>query len=108
MRSTCSRRQMLSLFAGAGVAMHARPTFGAMDAGLGATAAANGVVFGSAAGPVIDKDLAYRELYKIHTRIVTTDVALKMGTIAPRPGPKQYDSSDRLLQFCRQSKIPMR
>jgi len=108
MRSIFSRRQMLSALACAGVTMRAHPTFAAIDAGLGATAAANGIVFGSAAGPVVDKDLAYRELYKMHTRVVTTDVALKMGTIAPRPGPKQYSSADRLLQFCTQNKIPMR
>ena len=108
MRLTCSRRQMLSLLAGAGAAVHTRSAIATTDAGLGAVAAANGIVFGSAAGPVIDKDVAYRELYTTHTKIITTDVALKMGTIAPRSGPKQYASADRLLQFCNQNKIPMR
>ena len=103
-----SRRRMLSLLAGAGVGICTRAATAATDPNLGEVAAANGIMFGSAAGPVIDKDLAYRALYETHTRIVTTDVALKMGTIAPRPGPKQYGSADRLLQFCAQNGIPMR
>ena len=65
-------------------------------------------VFGAAAGPVIDKDHAYRELYQAQTRIVTTDIAMKMGTIAPQPGPKRFESADRLLQFCASNSIPMR
>jgi endo-1,4-beta-xylanase len=108
MRAGFSRRQMMSFLAGAGVATYAKPTLAKDVSNLGSTAAANGIVFGSAAGPVIDKDVAYRELYKIHTKIVTTDVALKMGTIAPQSGPKRFESADRLLQFCTQNKIPMR
>lgn len=57
---------------------------------------------------MIDKDAAYRELYTTHARIVTTDVALKIGTIAGQPGPKRFDSADRLLKFCAKNKIPMR
>lgn len=108
MQMNCSRRQMLSLLAGAGAAMRIGPATAAPHADLGAVAAANGFAFGAAAGPVIDRDAAYRDLYKMHTRIVTTDIALKMGTIAPRPGPKQFASADRLLQFCTQNKLPMR
>lgn len=57
---------------------------------------------------MIDKDAAYRELYTNHARIVTTDVAMKIGTIAGQSGPKRFDSADRLLQFCAANKIPMR
>ena len=57
---------------------------------------------------MIDKDHAYRELYQTQTRIVTTDIAMKMGTIAPQPGPKRFESADRLLQFCASNSIPMR
>ncbi|MFX8270360.1 endo-1,4-beta-xylanase, partial [Acinetobacter baumannii] len=53
-------------------------------------------------------DLAYRELYTRHTRIITTDIALKMGTIAPQSGPKRFESADRLLHFCARNDIPMR
>jgi endo-1,4-beta-xylanase len=104
----CSRRNFLALLAGASALGNRNSAIAATDSSLGAVAKANGLIFGSAAGPVIDKDAAYRDLYPIHTRIVTTDVALKMGTVAPRPGPKQYDSADRLLQFCTRSGIPMR
>lgn len=109
MHVACSRRQALAVIAGAGVASQSRISFAAaIDESLGAIAAANGFVFGAAAGPVIDKDLAYRELYTTHARIVTTDIAMKMGTIAPQPGPKRFESADRLLQFCAGNKIPMR
>ncbi len=103
-----SRRRVMSVLAAAGVAMRGVTASAAGDESLGAIAAANGFVFGAAAGPVIDKDLAYRELYTKHTRIVTTDVAMKMGAIAPQPGPKRFESADRLLQFCASNRIPMR
>jgi endo-1,4-beta-xylanase len=104
-----SRRNALALIAGASVASYERNAFAAQPAqSLGAIAERNGIVFGAAAGPVIDKDRAYRELYQTHTRIVTTDIAMKMGTIAPQPGPKRFESADRLLQFCASNNIPMR
>jgi endo-1,4-beta-xylanase len=104
-----SRRNALALIAGAGVASYEQKAFAAQPAqSLGAIAARNGIVFGAAAGPVIDKDRAYRELYQTQTRIVTTDIAMKMGTIAPQPGPKRFESADRLLQFCASNNIPMR
>jgi endo-1,4-beta-xylanase len=104
-----SRRDAFALIAGAGVASYGNSTFAAQPAqSLGAIAAKNGILFGAAAGPVIDKDRAYRELYQTQTRIVTTDIAMKMGTIAPQPGPKRFESADRLLQFCAANNIPMR
>ena len=104
-----SRRHALALIAGASVASYGKKAFAAQPAqSLGAIAARNGIVFGAAAGPVIDKDHAYRALYQTHTRIVTTDIAMKMGTIAPQPGPKRFESADRLLQFCASNNIPMR
>lgn len=91
-----SRREAITVLAGAGVAMHGSKASAAANESLGAIAAANGFVFGAAAGPVIDKDIAYRELYTTHTRIVTTDIAMKMGTIAPQSGPKRFESADRV------------
>ena len=38
----------------------------------------NGYLFGAAAAEEIDKDPAYRDLYVTQTKIITTDVALKM------------------------------
>lgn len=109
MRKACSRRQALAVLAGAGVASRSAIASASIsDESLGAIAAASGFVFGAAAGPVIDKDIAYRELYTKHARIVTTDIAMKMGTLAPQPGPRRFESADRLLQFCANNKIPMR
>ena len=77
-----SRRSALALIAGASVASYnsnalaAQPTQSQTQS-LGAIAAKNGIVFGAAAGPVIEKDRAYRELYQTQTRIVTTDIAMK-------------------------------
>jgi endo-1,4-beta-xylanase len=104
----CSRRKSLAILAGASVAMQ-RSVFAAPSTqSLGAIAAKNGLMFGAAAVPVIDKDRAYRELYTTHTKIITTDVAMKMGTIAPMDGPKRFESADRLLEFCASNRIPMR
>jgi endo-1,4-beta-xylanase len=75
---------------------------------LGAIAARNGYLFGAAAAEVIDGDAAYRDLYITQTKIITTDVALKIGRIAPQPGPKHFESADRLLAFCNQHNIAMR
>src|ERR1700704_2369484 len=104
-----SRRSALVFIASASVASYEKNVSAAPTAqSLGAIAAKNGIVFGAAAGPVIEKDLAYRDLYEAHARIVTTDVAMKMGTIAPQPGPKRFESADRLLQFCDGNHIAMR
>ncbi|MEH2512881.1 endo-1,4-beta-xylanase [Nitrobacteraceae bacterium AZCC 1564] len=108
MHVTRTRRQVMSMIAGATIATQSKIVRAAATESLGAIAAENGFVFGAAAGPVIDKDLAYRELYQKHARIVTTDVAMKMGTIVPQDGPKRFESADRLLQFCASNKIPMR
>ncbi|MET0875819.1 MAG: endo-1,4-beta-xylanase, partial [Tardiphaga sp.] len=102
-----SRRQALGVLAGT-VAASTRGAAAAPMQGLGDIAASNGLVFGAAAGPVIYKDTAYRDLYTTHTKIVTTDVAMKIGTIAGQPGPKKYESADRLLKFCAENKLPMR
>ena len=108
MHDLCSRRDALGILAGATVAIRSHASHAKPQESLGGIAAANGLLFGSAVGPSIFKDLAYRELYLTHARIVTTDVAMKMGTIAPQPGPKRFDPADRLLNFCASNRIPMR
>jgi endo-1,4-beta-xylanase len=103
-----SRRRLLQM-AAAGVAATNAPTaVGAPTPGLGAIAAKAGYLFGAAAAEVIDNDAAYRDLYVTQTKVVTTDIALKIGRIAPQPGPKHFESADRLLAFCDQHKIAMR
>lgn len=111
MHAAYSRRQAIMCLAGAGLAAQTQGSgiaLAAAEESLGAIAAANGLMFGAAAGSAIDKDRAYRELYTTHARIVTTDTAMKMGAIAPQPGPKRFESADRLLQFCTGHRIPMR
>ena len=103
-----SRRDAIAVLAGTSVAVSEKTFAATSSQGLGAIAAKNGFVFGAAAGPVIDKDVAYRELYTTQTQIVTTDGAMKMGTIVPQSGPKRFESADRLLQFCASHRIPMR
>ena len=85
MQAVCSRREALAILGGAGLSLRSHASFAAPSESLGEIAAANGLVFGSAIGPSIFKDFAYRDLYPSQTRIVTTDVALKIGTIAPKP-----------------------
>jgi endo-1,4-beta-xylanase len=103
-----SRRDALSVLVGGCVAAQNRTAHAAANDSLGAIANAKGLLFGAACGPVIDTDTAYRQLYVTQTKLITTDIALKMGTVAPQPGPKRFESADRLLQFCAHSKIPMR
>ena len=103
-----SRRHILKMAAAGVAAANAPIAVAAPSPSLGAIAAGNGRLFGAAAAEVIDSDAAYRDLYVTQTRIITTDVALKIGRIAPKPGPKHYETADRLLAFCNQHKIAMR
>lgn len=103
-----SRRQILGTIAGGLVSTQANIVRAAPTAGLGTIAAANGSMFGAAAGPVIFSDAAYRDLYITQTRVITTDIALKMARVAPQPGPKHFEGADQLLAFCDSHKIPMR
>src|SRR5216684_4200569 len=103
-----SRRRFLQMTAAGVAAANGRIAMAAPSPSLGAIAAKNGYLFGAAAAEVIDTDAAYRDLYVTQTRIITTDVALKIGRIAPQPGPKHFETADRLLAFCNQHKIAMR
>jgi endo-1,4-beta-xylanase len=103
-----SRRKLLQMTAAGVAASNGRIAAAAPAPSLGAIAARNGYLFGAAAAEVIDKDPAYRDLYVTQTKLITTDVALKIGRIAPQPGPKHFESADRLLAFCHQHDIAMR
>jgi endo-1,4-beta-xylanase len=103
-----SRRRLLQTTVAGIAAANARIAMAAPTPSLGAIAARNGYLFGAAAAEVIDNDAAYRDLYITQTKLITTDVALKSGRIAPQPGPKHYESADRLLAFCDQHRIAMR
>ena len=82
MNATLSRRNALSMMAGAAFAVSA-PLPRSLRRPLGSIAAKNGFVFGAAAGPVIDKDAAIAQLYIDQTKIITSDIALKMSRVAP-------------------------
>jgi len=106
--TTVSRRRFLQTAAAGIAATNGRLAAAAPAPGLGEIAARNGYLFGAAAAEVIDKDPAYRDLYVTQTKLITTDIALKIGRIAPQPGPKHFESADRLLAFCHQHAIAMR
>ena len=103
-----SRRRLLAMAAAGVAATNSRVAAAAPTPSLGAIAAGNGYLFGAAAAEVIDSDAPYRDLYVTQTKLITTDVALKIGRIAPQPGPKHFETADRLLAFCNQHSIAMR
>ena len=107
--SAFSRRDLLQMAAAGLAGSTGHPLAASPAMNLGAIAAKNGLLFGAAAAAeVMDKDPAYRELYVAQTRIITTDIALKMGSVAPQPGPKHFETADRMLAFCDRSRIAMR
>lgn len=108
MHVTLSRRRAMSMIACAAVGAVGSADVRASDQSLGSIAKENGFIFGAAAGPVIDKDAAYRQLYVDHAKVITTDIALKMSRVAPGPGPLQFAAADRLHLFCARHSIPMR
>ena len=108
--TSLSRRHLLQLAAAGLAASGGRGAAVPMPltATLGEIAARGGFLFGSAAADAIDTDAAYRELYITQTKLIASDVALKIGAIAPQPGPKHFERADRLLAFCNQHRIAMR
>src|SRR6202011_85128 len=103
-----SRRRLLQLATAGVAATSGRVAAAAPTPSLGAMAARGGYLFGAAAAEVIDTDAPYRDLYVTQTKIITTDVALKIGRIAPQRRPYHFETADRLLAFCDQHKIAMR
>ena len=108
MLNQLSRRQVLGTIGGGLVSTRIKTAHAKSGTSLGEIAAENGHIFGASAGPAIFHDAAYRKLYVTQTKIITTDIALKMGSIAPQPGPKHFEGSDKLLAFCEAHQIPMR
>jgi endo-1,4-beta-xylanase len=108
--TSLSRRHLLQMAAAGLAASGGRGAAVTMplSATLGDIAARGGFLFGSAAAEAIDTDVAYRELYVTQTKLIVSDVALKLGAIAPQPGPKHFERADRLLAFCNQHRIAMR
>src|SRR5690554_4755589 len=88
-----SRRAALTMMGGAAIAGTSPALASPARESLGEIAEKNGFVFGAAAGPSATSEARYRQLYVTQARIVTTDVALKMGTLAPQEGTLRYDSA---------------
>ena len=107
MDTSLTRRALIGAIA-ANAVIQSRVARGAPMQSLGDIAATKGITFGAAAAHAIFKDAAYRHLYVTQTRIVTADTALKIGAIAPHPGPKHFERADRLLAFCGDHHIRMR
>jgi len=101
-----SRRRLLQMAAAGAAATNGRMAMGAPSPSLGAIAAENVYLFGAAAAEVIDTDAAYRDLYVTQTRIITTDVALKIGRIAPQPGPKHFEPPTTFLHSATATRSP--
>lgn len=108
MMAGLSRRHIVRMIAAGAAAAQARLVIAAPRPSLGAIAASHGYLFGSAAAEVIDKDAAYRDLYVSRTKVITTDIALKMSRVSPQPGPKHFEAADHLLAFCDLHRIAMR
>jgi endo-1,4-beta-xylanase len=108
MHAQLSRRQALSIITGATMSAASSMRAHGADRTLGSIAAKNGIIFGAAAGPVIDTDAAYRQLYVDQVKVITSDIALKMSRVAPAAGPLQFAAADKLLQFCARHRIAMR
>jgi endo-1,4-beta-xylanase len=106
--NSVSRRDVLRMTVASLAATGGQIAYGSPEPSLASIAAKNGFLFGAAAAEVIDKDPAYRKLYTTQTAITTTDIALKMGRVAPQPGAKHFETADRLLAFCDQNRIAMR
>ena len=75
---------------------------------LGALAAERGVLFGTAIDTDTLADPARAALYRHHARILTTDIALKFGTLRPQEGPADFAAADALVDFAFRAGIPLR
>lgn len=104
--ATPSRRAMLGLAAcaarsaafGYAPIARAEPAAG----GLGALAAAKGLMFGASfAVQELDKPTGalYAEIYRRDAAIITTEIELKLHELRRRPGPIDFSGSDRFFDF---------
>ncbi len=75
---------------------------------LGELAARRGILFGAAVDRTVLGDPRLAALYRHQTRIVTTDTALKFGSIRPRPEVADYGEADALVDFAGRAGLAMR
>lgn len=75
---------------------------------LGGVAAEAGVTFGCSIDVDVLSDQPYVELILREARILTTDLAFKLPFIYPERGRFDFDRADRMVDFARRNKIPLR
>jgi endo-1,4-beta-xylanase len=117
-----NRRDLLTGLAGVGALSHvplaiagtspvlvpiANPDISAVPS-LGDIAAKRGLLFGTA----FDADTLdfprQASLYRHHARILTTDYALKLGSLRLEEGPADFSRADALIDFAFKAGIPVR
>jgi endo-1,4-beta-xylanase len=75
---------------------------------LNATALANGMMFGAAAASQVMTDPQYGALYQQHCGIITTDIALKWGTVRQTSMTPSWTEADALLAWAEASNIQVK
>ncbi len=112
MPPTITRRSLLT-GVGAGIAAGLCPPIGATLANtavqsLGSVAQKAGILFGASISKEVFENPLYGELYRAHTKILTTDVALKFDYIRWKEGQWDFSEADKLLAFADQNKQQLR
>ncbi len=77
-------------------------------ANLGAEAAKSGLTFGTAFDVQALDTPAYGDLIRTHARILTTDFSFKLLPIRANGPEPDFTSADRMADFARDAKIPLR
>ena len=101
-----SRRDVLALAAAAAGFGAAQAT--ADGASLKTAAKAAGVLFGTAIGPEVYDDVAYRDLVQSQCAIVTPTNALKFGSLQPEQGKFAFAAADRIVDAARERGLLVR
>lgn len=75
---------------------------------LAVAAARAGLIFGASIASEAFEDPAYGALYARHTRVVTTDWALKFPVLRPAPDRFDYGPADAIFAFARENRLMVR
>ena len=111
-RSAPTRRGVLAgalaLASGARAAPRGDEAIAAVPS-LGAMAARRGVLFGAAVDQTVLTDPRLAALYRHQARVVTTDTALKIGSLRPHgPQRAEYGEADALVDFAARAGLAVR
>jgi endo-1,4-beta-xylanase len=91
-----SRRALLA--GAAGVGLGARASATSAEPTLAQAAGAAGILYGASIGQEAFAEPAYAELYRLQTRIVATDVALKFDWLRPTQERFEFAPADAILE----------